>query len=236
VLTKGTIQLQEMVVTAQKKSPFADNIYVNMMDRTLELTKENYRQFSTMEMLLQINFGIRSERTQDGSYHFNMGRGITSFSLKANDPLMMIDGLKVSDPQDILNFPIELVEAVAVNKDGLGGGMEGSGGTIAIKSRTTPLFENNAELANIKRLTVSGYAAPRKYFEPKYIIQPGTTDYEKFATIFWKPDLVTDSTNSAAFRFYVPRQLHTITVRLEGISFEGKTFLHEQKIALPERR
>ena len=229
-LTKGMIQLQEVVVTAQKKNPFSDNIYVGIMDRTFELTKENYLQFHNMEMLLLIQFNVRTEKTADGEYHFNMGRGSSSVSGKPGDPILMIDGMKVNEPSDILDFPIELVEAVAVNKDGFGGGMGGSNGTIAIKSRTTPLFDNNAEATNIRRLMVNGYAVPKKYFEPKYIIQPGTSDYDKYAAIFWKPDLITDNNNNASFRFVVPKEIKTIVLRVEGISFEGRIFLHEQTI------
>ncbi|MCX6236402.1 MAG: hypothetical protein NTY07_02405 [Bacteroidia bacterium] len=126
-LTKGVIQLKEIVITAQKKNLFADIMNIGIMDKIQELTEDNYRDFYNMEMLLETIFNIRTEVTPDG-YHFNMGRG------QSRDPVMMIDGMKVQDPQDILNFPMELVEAVAVNKSGLGGGMDGAGGTIAIKS------------------------------------------------------------------------------------------------------
>ena len=234
-LTKGNILLPEMVVKADKKNPFADNIYVGLMDRTLELTKENYNQFHNLEMLLLIQFNIRTEMTQNGEYQFNMGRGMTSLTGNGGEPRMMIDGMRVYDAQEILNLPLELVGYVAVNKDGLGGGMEGSGGSIIIQTRTTPLFENNGDGTNIKRLFVNGYAAPRKYFEPKYIITPGTSDYDKYAAIFWNPDLITDSVKSASFRFFVPREIKTISVRIEGMSLDGKIYLHEQKITLQGR-
>ncbi len=233
-LTKETILLKEVTIKSQKKSPFADNPFVGLMDHTLTLTKENYRQFSDMQMLLEIHFFIRVEKI-DGESHFNMGRGTKSISHNASEPIMMIDGIKVRNPRDILEFPIELVEAVAVNKSGFGQGMGGSEGTISIKSRTTPLFGNIADPTNIKRIAVNGYAPPVKYFEPKYVIPPTSSDYEKYASIFWKPDMVIDSTSTASFRFYAPPSVHTIAVRIEGISPEGKIFLHEQKIELPGR-
>jgi len=74
-----------------------------------------------------------------------------------------------------------------------------------------------------------------KYFEPKYLIQPGTIAYNRYAAIFWKPDLITDAKNTASFNFYVPIEIKTLTIRAEGISFDGKIFLHEQKLALPGR-
>ncbi len=230
-LTKGNILLQEVLITgAKKKSPFADNPYVGMMDRVMEITKENYNRFHSLEMLLQVQFNIRIVRTQDGDYSVDMGRGNSG----GGDPLMMIDGMRV-ESQDLITFPIELVEAVAVNKSGLGGSMDGSAGTIAVKTRTTPLFTNSSEATNIKRLMVEGYAAPAKYFEPKYAIIPGTSDYDKYAAIFWKPDLVTDTENNASIKFKVPNEIKSISLRIEGISFEGKTFLNTQKVVLPGR-
>ena len=205
------------------------------MDDILTLTKENYMQFVDMEMLLVSKFNIRVEKTSDGEPHFNMGRGSVSFSESPVEPIMMIDGIKVREPQDILNFAIELVESVAVSKSGFGGGMGGAAGTIAIKSRATPFFVNGAEPVNIKRITVNGYAPPVKYFEPKYVIPPTSADYEKYATVFWKPDLVVDSTKTASLRFFAPKSIKSIALRIEGISTEGKIYLHEQKIEIPGR-
>jgi len=234
-LTKGTILLKEVMVTSQKKSPFSDNPYISSMDDILTLTKENYMQFVDMEMLLAAKFNIRVEKTSDGESHFNMGRGSISFSESPVEPIMMIDGIKVREPQDILNFAIEMVEAVAVNKNGFGGGMGGAAGTIAIKSRATPFFVNGAEPVNIKRITVNGYAPPVKYFEPKYVIPPTSADYERYATVFWKPDLVIDSTKTGSLRFFAPKSIKTISLRIEGISTEGKIYFHEQKIEIPGR-
>ncbi|MCX6236403.1 MAG: hypothetical protein NTY07_02410 [Bacteroidia bacterium] len=83
---------------------------------------------------------------------------------------------------------------------------------------------------------VKGYAPPKKYFEPRYAIQPGTIDYGKYATIYWKPDLVIDSSNKASFSFFVPNEIKTLSFRVEGISFEGKIFNQEQKITLQGRK
>jgi len=234
-LSKGTILLKEVTVKSQKKNPFARDINIGLMDKTFQITKDNYTQFNDMEMLLSSKFFIRTEMTAFGEYHFDMGRGGHSITQEVSEPRMMIDGVLVTNPQEILNFPIELVDAVAVNKSGLGLGMGGSAGLILIKSRTSPLFENNVEAANIKRLLVNGYAAPQQYFEPKYVIPPTSSDYEKFACVYWKPSLLIDKTNTGSFRFYAPQSIRSISVRIEGISISGKIFLHEEKIEIPGR-
>jgi len=233
-LTKGTIVLKEVTVKSQKKNAFKDNPYVGLMARTLTLTKENYRQFFDMQTLLESHFFIRVEKI-DGEYHFNMSRGVKSIRLSPAEPIMNIDGVRVRNPRDIIEFPIDLVESVAVDKSSSGVGTGNSEGSITIKSRATPLFEDIADPMSIKRIAVNGYAPPTKYFEPKYVIPPTSSDYEKYATIFWKPDLVIDSTNHSSFRFYVPKMIKTIALRIEGISPDGKIYLHEQKIEIPGR-
>ncbi|HZK94498.1 MAG TPA: hypothetical protein VFC67_09845 [Prolixibacteraceae bacterium] len=234
-LSKGTILLKEVTVKSQKKNPFARDINIGLMDKTFQITKDNYTQFNDMEMLLSSKFFIRTEMTAFGEYHFDMGRGGHSITQEVSEPRMMIDGVLVTNPQEILNFPIELVDAVAVNKSGLGLGMGGSAGLILIKSRTSPLFENNVEAANIKRLLVNGYAAPQQYFEPKYVIPPTSSDFEKFASVYWKPSLLIDKTKTGSFRFYAPQSIKSLSVRIEGISISGKIFLHEEKIEIPGR-
>jgi len=234
-LTKGTILLDEVMVKSKKKNPFANNVNIGLMDKVLTLTKENYRQFTNMTMLLASNFGIMVDKDEDGEYHINMGRGSNSFRETPREPMLMIDGIKARDTRDIIDFPIELVEAVAVNKSGFGGGFDATEGTIAIKTRATPLFENTADPYNIKRLAVNGYAPPARYFEPKYVISPTSSDYEKFACVYWKPSLIIDKTKTASFRFFAPPSIRSLSVRIEGISLSGKIFLHEQKIEIPGR-
>lgn len=227
-LTKGVVRLKEVVIKATKRKPFEGNIYAVNGCKIFEITKENHNQFSSVELLLQTEFNVRTERSEGDTYHFDLGRGL-------RDPIMLIDGVRVSNPKEILNFPIELIEAVAVNKSGAGAGIGGMKGVLIIKTRTRLLQYDSPESTNKTHLMVKGYAVPTQYFEPKYLIQPGTIEYDKYATIFWKPELVTDSKSRASFRFSVPKEIKSVTIRAEGISVEGITFLHEQKIVLQDR-
>ncbi|MDP4292379.1 MAG: hypothetical protein Q8908_14975, partial [Bacteroidota bacterium] len=79
------------------------------------------------------------------------------------------------------------------------------------------------------------YVAPKQYFEPRYLIQAINPDFAKYATVYWKPEVVTDSTGTASFRFMIPHPLKSIVVKAEGINFDGLIFLHDEKIVLPGR-
>lgn len=228
-LTKGVIRLGEVVITAPKKDPFQNNIYVGIMSRQFELTKDNYTMYNDIAQVLLSFFNVNVTIDDTGNYNINMGRGT-----KGN-PIMTIDGIKVQEPIELLSYPLNMVEAIAVDKSGTMGGIQGSNGVIAITTRTTPLFEMTSESTNLKRLTVKGYAPPKAYFEPKYLIQPINPDFAKYATIYWKPELVTDSTGTASFKFFVPQPLKTLFIKAEGINYDGLIFLHEEKITLPGR-
>jgi hypothetical protein len=235
-LTKKAIQLPEVVITEKRTTAFIDNPYVWPTDKIVEVTKENYREFDNMAMLLRIRFNVRTEFS-GGGYYFNTGRGALSIvsSQKALQPIMMIDGMRVWDAQQILDLPIEYVEAVSVNKDGFGLGHGGSGGAISVVTRKEPFFVNDAPQTNTKRLMIKGYAEPTKYFTPKYEIIPGTLEYDKYAAIHWEPELTTDNRNNTSFKFHVPQEIKSLNIRAEGISVDGKIFLQEQKIELRDQ-
>lgn len=235
-LIKNAIRLPEVVITEKRTTAFIDNPYVWPTDKIVEVTKENYKEFDNMAMLLRIRFNVRTEYGS-GGFYFNTGRGALSIlsSQRTLQPVMIIDGMRVWDAQQILDLPIEYVEAVSVNKDGFGLGHGGSGGAISVVTRKEPFFVNDAPQTNTKRLMIKGYAAQKKYYTPKYEIIPGTLEYEKYAAIYWEPELTTDNRNNASFKFYVPQEIKSLNIRAEGISVDGKIFLHEQKINVPER-
>ncbi len=241
-LTKNAIRLPEVVITEKRVTAFIDNPYVWPTDKIVEVTKENYREFDNMEMLLRIRFNVRTEYGQDSvegtsGFYFNVGRGPLSIlsSQRNLQPIMMIDGMRVWDAQQILDLPIEYVEAVSVNKDGFGLGHGGSGGAVSVVTRKEPFFVNDAEPTNTQKMMIHGYAAPKKYYTPKYEIIPGTLEYEKYAAIYWEPELTTDKKNNGSFKFHVPGEIKSLNIRAEGISVDGKVFLHEQKIFIPGR-
>lgn len=233
-MTKGVIHLAEVVVTGKMKDPFAESFEVNPTSAKFFLTKENYAKYNSIEDILLTFFNIIVEMDQNGKYKFNMGRGI---SKSAGNPSIRIDNFNVHDPIELLSYPLNMVDAIAVDKAGLGGGINGNGnGSISVISRKRPLFEKVSEVNNIKRMIVKGYAQPKEYFEPKYLIQPENPDFAKYAAIYWKPELVTDSTGVASFKFVVPQPLNSFIIRAEGINFDGLIFLHQEKIELPDRK
>jgi hypothetical protein len=141
----------------------------------------------------------------------------------------------VLNREELLSVPMYMIEAVAVDKSGTNGGIHGLGGIVAITTRTRSPIEMTADDTNFNRLIVKGYAAPKEYFEPKYLIGPENPDFLRYATVYWKPEVVTDSTGTASFRFVVPKPIKSIYIKAEGINYDGLIFLHDEKLVLPGR-
>lgn len=224
-LMPGVIQLPEVSVTAERINPFQRSIYVSMMDKSVEITKENYNHFTSLENLLLMEFNVRLSVDSDGNYSLDMGR-----AQKSATPKLIIDDIEAPDLNYLAMYSIDQIEAVSVNKDG--NPIVGDGGALIIKTRKTPIDWGSSPPSNMKRFLVNGYALPVKYYTPKYLQSPESETYQKYASVFWKPDIKIDSTGITSFRFKVPKELNIVNVRTEGISDDGTIYLDEHKVAI----
>ena len=220
-LIPGVIQLHEFVITAEKKKPFENSLYVSPFDKSVEITKD-YLHFNSLETFFLYVFNVHYERSPDGSCTVNMGRQSNT------PPKLFIDEMEVSDWSVLSSLTLNEIEAISVNKNG--NAMVGDGGAIVIKTRTVPLYLGDSTPTNLKTLLVKGYSPPVQYYTPKYSQTPETESYQKYASIYWKPDVVIDSTGVTSFKFSVPKGINNLNVRIEGISDNGIVFLEERTV------
>ena len=221
-LMPGVIQLPEAVITAGRKKPFEKSLYATSFDKSIEITKD-YLHYNDLETFFQFEFHIRLERTPDGNYHVNMGRSVSN-----TPPKLIIDEMEVQDWSILSSYTLNQIEAISVNKNG--NGMMGEGGGIIIKTRTVPLYLGDSTPTNLKTLLIKGYSPPAQYYTPKYLQSPETETYQKYASIYWKPDIAIDSTGVTSLKFTVPQPINNLNVRIEGISDDGAIFLEEREI------
>jgi hypothetical protein len=224
-LLPGVIQLPEVTVTAKKILPFEGSVYVSLFDKSVEITKENYARYTSLEKLLLVEFNVRLSVDPEGNYSLDMGR-----AQKTAKPRLIVDDIEAPDLNYLAYYTIEQIEAVSVNRDG--NAIVGDGGALIIKTRKNPINWGSAPSPNMKNLLIRGYAPTVNYYSPKYLQKPESVDYQKYASIYWKADIVTDSTGITSFRFTVPKELNVVNVRTEGISDDGTIYLDERKVAI----
>ena len=229
-LTPGIIELNEVVITGKKVvNPFANNIYSSAGDQFHLITKENYNQYSSMESLLQSKFFLRVTRGQFGELSVDMGRGQRSM-LGSNTPSLIIDGSVMPDLSLLGMISLSDVEAISVNKTGAGIS-NGGNGSISIITRRRPLDFGDAEYKSTRTMLVNGFANPAAFYTPKYILSPDTETYQRFASIYWKADIITDQAGIAQISFPVPKEITEFTVRIEGMSINGTVYYDNKKIS-----
>jgi len=216
-LRPEAIQLPEYVITAKRKSPFENSIYVSPFDRVVEVTKNKVLLYNHLETILRSEFGVHLKKSPDKCW---------LETLKGLVLKLYIDDWEESDACVIETYSIEQIEAISVNN--VGNSIIG-GGAVFLKTRTKPLDWGNRP-DYFKTLLIKGYSPPVLYYTPKYSQSPETESYQRYASIYWKPEVVIDSTSAASFKFSVPKEINNINVRIEGISDDGTVFLEEKQL------
>ena len=224
-LMPGVIALPEFVITAEVKKPFEHSVYVSSFDKSVEITKEKYLRYGTIENLLRIEFNVRVELDPEGNLLIDMGR-----AQKTAQPKLIINDIEATDMSFLTTYTLDQIEAVSVNKDG--NAITGDGGAVIIQIRKEAMDWGSGAPTNMKNLFIKGFAQPVQYYVPKYLQAPGSEAYKKYAAIFWKPDMEIDSTGVSSFKFNVPREVQKINVRTEGISEDGTIYLDERIIEI----
>lgn len=233
-LLKGVVQLKEITITAnRKKAPFEGDIYAPSTVRSLELTKDNYWKYPSIEHILRYEFNVNvTFAPGSGEYVIDMGRGSTGFAgigkNSADVVAIIIDDMRIYDNSYLFNYAVEDIEAIAVNK--LENSMiDGANSSIIVKTRKRPIDWGYAQPAYIQKFRIKGYAKAVSYYTPAYRVPEESPTYQKYATVYWKPNIVTDSVGKASFIFHVPSGLKGLEIRTEGISENGNIYLDERR-------
>jgi TonB-dependent SusC/RagA subfamily outer membrane receptor len=146
---------------------------------------------------------------------------------QANPMLIMIDGtnMRAGYNIDILD-PAE-VETVELLKDANAAiyGIEGGQGVLVITTRLTYVDEHtiSKEMSpGIFSIEPAGFYKAREFYAPKYDGQSnGVKVADNRTTIFWKPDLITDSDGNASFNFANADGKGTYRVEIQGTDSNG---------------
>lgn len=218
------ILLKDVVVTAKaQKNSFEGAAYKPVFEKVVEITKENFMKYASIEQLLRNEFNVGTSHER-GEYKIDLNT-----SRSSGNPNLIIDDINYRDNYNYLDFMnMSIVEAVSVIKTG--NAMVGEGGAIIIKTRKEAIDWGYPLPDNVKNIKALAFAQPAKYYTPRYLYPPDSESFKKYATIYWKPDIITNGEGKATFRFPVPSGVKGIKVRTEGFSESGIVFLDNSLI------
>ncbi|MET3112825.1 hypothetical protein AAKU52_000543 [Pedobacter sp. CG_S7] len=102
-------------------------------------------------------------------------------------------------------------------------GSRGGGGILIITTKRGGGLSGYSSYApGITTHNPKGYAYSREFYSPKYDVQPVNTAPDLRTTIYWNPQVVTDTAGKGNFNFFNSDVAGTYRVVMEGINITGQ--------------
>jgi len=149
-------------------------------------------------------------------------QGVSSINSSV-EPLIMVDDIPVPI-EGLSSIPVLEIESVSVWKgpDAAIFGSRGANGVLAFytkRGKVQPSAPNKWDHPPVP----SGYQIEKEFYSPKYEAQEAPQPRpDRRVTLFWAPDIQTDSTGRATVLFFNHDLESVLRGELEGISWKGE--------------
>ena len=216
------IHLAPVVVRAEKKPQFSSPYYSTP---NTSFNIEEIEESAAGDILQFLSFmAIPGVDVNGNSVSIRGAQG---------NPLLVVDEIIMDfDYLEILN--ISDVAQIDVIKDATAAafGSRGGNGVISIYTRRGGEGIKERPQYNVARVTPLGYHVPAEFYSPKYETRETrenpTPDFR--TTLYWNPNISTDENGEASFEFYSADSDSDYSIRIEGISDEGRIIHYTGKI------
>jgi TonB-dependent SusC/RagA subfamily outer membrane receptor len=152
-------------------------------------------------------------------------RGPSTF-IGSNEPLYLIDNIpvdvsavKTMNPMDVERIEVLKGPSAAIY------GSRGANGVIAIFT-----IRGSFVIKGILKFDMLGFHRPREFYSPKYGTRFDDLVEDYRTTLYWDPDIRTDSTGLAKISFYCSDITTTFNLVVEGLSTDGRIGRNEKVI------
>jgi hypothetical protein len=174
-----------------------------------------------------LNGLLRGVFFSDGHAALRSGTTISSVGGQGSPPmLVVVDGVSMGH-SSIDEYNAASIETVEVLKGPNASiyGVDGGQGVLVITSREGGAKEqviNNQMSPGIFSINPQGFYKAREFYSPAYNTSQGSAKLpDNRTTIFWNPDIITDSSGNASVSFYNTDGVGTYRVEVQGIDAKG---------------
>ena len=149
-----------------------------------------------------------------------------AFSRNNQSPMtVMVDGMNFGGEDfsldDIVVSDVETVEILKSSATTAIYGSQGGSGVIVITTkRGVGITSSNSYTPGLINYNPKGYALVRAFYSPKYDVTPDSKP-DLRTTVFWEPQLVTDTDGNGKFSFFNTDVPGTYRMVIEGIDVNG---------------
>lgn len=150
-------------------------------------------------------------------------QGVSSINSSV-EPLIMVDDIPIPI-EGLSSIPVLEIESVSVWKgpDAAIFGSRGANGVLGFYTKRGKVQSNTPNQLDHPPVP-SGYQIAKEFYSPKYEAEkPPQPRPDRRVTLFWAPDIQTDSTGRATVLFYNHDLESVLQGELEGISWKGET-------------
>ncbi len=226
-----TIDLPEIEIEQRRKVENQDllnNDYFGRPDYRLTLDSLPYvvGSMTVFDLIRQVP-GVRVFGSRPNQ--IAVIRGVSSFT---NDvgATFFLDGMQIGE--ELVNtLSTYDIESIDVFTGPNFFGVRGGNGVIALRSRKGSRYKSeNDPDRGIVRIKFPGYYKSRQFYSPDYSISsPEHVKPDFRITLFWEPNLKTNSEGFGSMSFFTCDELAEYLMTIEGITSDGQ-LIHHYKI------
>jgi len=154
-------------------------------------------------------------------------RNLRALSPAGPAPMVLIIDGAISNETKLEDINPNTIHSIEVLKSksylGVYGGRAGGGALVITTKRAgDKSYFNSDAMPGTLEYTINGFYKAHEFYTPKYKnLQDKAIATDMRSTIYWNPDIITDSDGKASFDFYNGGTKGTYRVVIEGINDDG---------------
>jgi hypothetical protein len=186
-------------------------------EKTITYVLDDYTRFKTLkETLTEIVVGAYHYKRKGNYYLGILG---VNFLVEENHPLILIDGVRILDVNQIINYNTRKVNKITIKKENYSYGTELFNGIIDIETYNGD-YKAIRNSKNSKTISLFNPLQLKKYYQPNYAASKSERIPDFRYQLFWKPNIKLNQT-SKELEFYTSDKTGVFEMILEGFTNLG---------------
>ena len=220
-----TIVLDEAIVTEDKidkkltrKSPLIDSTF-----KGFKITeKEIRRNIFLTDFIAKNGFRVFINPATGAVFIVN--------NIASSGPVKIYENdIEVVDRTQLLNVPLEQIDEIYMERYGLAGDFDASGGVIRIYRKEDTRFRPSSS-SFAEKLVENSFTRPKEFYRPKYLSFENE-NFLNYGVIHWEPKLKTNEMGEAIIT--IPNNgLKSFRIHIEGMGEDGALLHYSGKVEL----
>lgn len=215
-------ELDEVVLTLKKRKTRIESLGKKHFGKIALVTEDVQESNITLDIWLQ-RYNYLTRETPQGD--LLIIDPTAALSNGGQTPLIYLDDVLLSDARILLNFRMEEIDYVVMDKQGGKTGIRGAAGELRIYTR--PLLDRKLNRENVSEYPFPlAFETDKTYFTPKYQLFD-TPFFRDYGVISWQPNLKFEAPGRLDLKFF-NTETSSIKLLVEGF-INGDTFISEVK-------